>query len=173
MALPYILNNGNLSKFLSDIQSAAVPSKVDYRYLQSRGYTGKNDQYLVAFLNLGFIGSDGSPLERWHDHRHSDQAKRVRGEAAREAYRGFFELYSDAERRTEVDFANWARAENPKASPVTLKRAWSTFRTIVSLSEFKVEPHEDGNVEQGEGGRENAGDSDAPPPRAAHSSSET
>jgi len=137
MGLSYVLNNGNLGKFFDEIRTAAVPNKLDYKYLQSRGYTGKNDQYLVAFMrNLGFVDKNGAPQKRWLDHRHTDESKKVRGEAVRDAYNGFFVLYTDADRRTESDFSNWARTEDPQASPTTIKRSWATFRTMVKISDF-------------------------------------
>lgn len=137
MVLPYVLNNGNLEKFFDEMRTAAVPNKLDYKYLQSRGYTGKNDQYLVAFMrNLGFIDRTGAPQKRWLDHRHTDESKKVRGAAVREAYSGFFGLYHDADRKSESDFSNWARTEDPQASPTTIKRSWATFRTIVKISDF-------------------------------------
>ena len=59
MGLPYVLNNGNLGRFLGEIVTAPVPAKVDSKYLQTRGYTGANDKYLVAFLkNLTFIDNE-------------------------------------------------------------------------------------------------------------------
>jgi hypothetical protein len=137
MGIPYILNNGNLGKFLNDIQKAAVPQKVDYKYLQSRGYTGQNDKVLVSYLKaLGFIDNSGSPQARWRDYRHTDQSRQVLGEAIREAYRGFFDVYHDAERRSATEFTNWARVADPNASPKTIQRAWATFQTATKLAQF-------------------------------------
>lgn len=138
--LPYVMNNGNLENFLQEIQSASVPAVVDNKYLQSRGYTGQNDKMLISLLRtLGFIDKSGAPCQRWLDHRHSYQSKEVRGEAVREAYRGFFDIYSDADKRTEEDFSNWARVEDPKASPTTIKRSWAT-RTLTKLAQFDTVP---------------------------------
>jgi hypothetical protein len=137
MGIPYALNNGNLVKFLKEIRAAAAPGKVDVNYLRSRGYTGVNDKALVAYLKaLRFIDNSGTPLKRWHDHRHADQSSRVLGDAIREAYSGFFDIYADADRRPESDFVNWARVEEPSASPKTIQRAWGTFRTITKVATF-------------------------------------
>ncbi|MDO8362773.1 MAG: DUF5343 domain-containing protein [Actinomycetota bacterium] len=137
MGLAYVLNNGNLGKFLNEIVSAPVPTKVDYKYLETRGYTGKNDKYLVAFLKaLGFIDKGGVPQRRWHDHRHTGQSMVVRGAGVREAYAGFFDVYPDAPNRTEQEFINWARVEDSTASPVTIKRSWATFRAMIPLGDF-------------------------------------
>ncbi|MGC1512640.1 MAG: DUF5343 domain-containing protein [Acidimicrobiales bacterium] len=138
MGLPYVLNNGNLGKFLGEIVGAPVPAKVDNKYLETRGYTGANDKYLVAFLkNLGFIDKGGVPVERWHDHRHSGQSTAIRADGVREAFSGFFGVYPDAPKRTETEFNNWARVEDSKASPTTIKRSWATFRAMLPLSDFR------------------------------------
>jgi len=141
MGLPYVLNNGNVAKFLKEIVSAPVPSKVDYKYLETRGYTGKNDRYLVAFLkNLGFVDNGGGPAQRWHDHRHAGQSAAVLAAGVTEAYQGFFGVYPDAPKRSEEEFTNWARVEDSSASPTTIKRSWATFKAVVPLCDFDVVP---------------------------------
>jgi Family of unknown function (DUF5343) len=141
VALAYVLNNGNLGKFLNEMQSAPVPSKVDTKYLASRGYTGANDAYLPALLGkLGFTDKGGVPTPRWHDHRHTGQALTVRSAGMRDAYAGFFALYPDAHLRSEQEFTNWARSEDPKASPTTIKRAWGTFKAMLPLCDFSGAP---------------------------------
>lgn len=137
MALPYVLNNGNLGKFLEHIKTARVPDKLDEKFLASGGFTGKNDLYLRGYMkHLGFTDNQGVPKQRWHDHRHDADAKKLRGQGVREAYKGFFDMYPDAPKRSDADFENWARAEDPKASPTTVTRALKTFQTMVKLSDF-------------------------------------
>lgn len=136
--IPYVLNNGNLGKFLEHIKTARVPNKLDDKFLQSAGFTGKNDLYLRGYMkSLGFTDRDGTPNQRWHDHRHEANAPKVRAKAVREAYSGFFDLYPDAHRRPAGDFENWARAEEPTASPTTISRALKTFEAMVKLSDFE------------------------------------
>lgn len=138
MPIPYVLNNGNLGKFLEHIKTARVPNKLDDKFLQSAGFTGKNDLYLKGYMkSLGFTDKDGTPNQRWHDHRHEANAQKVRAKAVREAYAGFFDLYPDAHRRPAGDFENWARAEEPTVSPTTIGRALKTFEAMVKLSDFE------------------------------------
>ena len=137
MALAYAMNNGNLAKFLDEIRTAPVPSKVDAKWLASRGYTGQNDKYLIALLkNLGFIDQAGKPEKRWHDHRHTGEEGRVRAAGVVDAYSGFFELHADGQKRSEEEFKNWARIEDPSASPTTIQRSWKTFGTLVGMADF-------------------------------------
>lgn len=141
VALPYVLNNGNVVKFLKHIQTAKVPPKLDYAYLQQAGYKGKNDRYLVAFMKaLGFADSSGAPTQRWHEHRHTAQAPRVVAQAIEEAWSGYFDIYADAEKRTDDEFKNWARGADPKAADVTVNRSLATFKAIVKLADFGAKP---------------------------------
>lgn len=137
--LPLVLNNGNIDKFLKHIQTAKVPSKLDYGYLEQAGFKGKNDRLLVAFMKvLGFTDNVGVPLQRWHDHRHTAQAPSVRAQAIEEAWSGYFAMYSDAHSRPDDDFKNWARGADPKASEVTVNRSLVTFKTVVKLADFSA-----------------------------------
>lgn len=137
MVLPYVVNSGNVKKFFDEIRTAPVPAKVDAVWLASRGYTGENDKKLIGLLKaLGFIDSGGKPEERWRSHRHAGEEGRVRADGVISAFSGFFELYPDGQKRSQEEFANWARTEDPSASPTTIRRSWRTFETLVGLSDF-------------------------------------
>ncbi|MBA2496693.1 MAG: DUF5343 domain-containing protein [Acidimicrobiia bacterium] len=141
MALPYVLNNGNLSKFLKHIQTAKVPTKLDYSYLEQAGFKGKNDRYLTTFLKaLGFTDAAGIPTQRWHDHRNTAQGPGVIATAIQEAWSGYFDMYADAHARADDDFKNWARDAEPKASEVTVNRSLGSFKTAVKLGDFSSTP---------------------------------
>jgi len=174
MGLPYAMNNGNLGKFLKEVASAPVPAKVDYKYLETRGYKGANDKYLVSFLkSLRFIDNAGVPLDRWHDHRHSGQSQAVHAAAVRDAYSGFFEVYPDAPKRTEEEFTNWARVEDSKASPTTIKRSWATFRAMFPMSDFEAEQQNSSSTPEhrGNGTQHHSGVNPAPMAAAPTSTS--
>ena len=137
MGLPYAMNNGNLKKFMEEIESAPLPTKVDPSYLSSRGYTGANDKYVVSYLKqLGFLDDTATPTQRWKDHRHADQSRSLRAAGLREAYSGFFDIHPDAQNKTETEFTHWARVADSSASPKTISRSWASFRTMVPLCDF-------------------------------------
>lgn len=71
---------------------------------------------------------------------HSGQSTAIRADGVREAFSGFFGVYPDAPKRTETEFNNWARVEDSKASPTTIKRSWATFRAMLPLSDFDASP---------------------------------
>lgn len=137
VALPLVLNTGNIEKFLKHIQTAKVPSKLGSAYLEQAGFKGRNDRYLTAFMkNLGFTDNAGVPTQRWHDHRHTSLAGAIRAQAIEEAWAGYFGMYPDAQNRSDEDFRNWARGADPKASEVTVNRSLATFKAIVKLADF-------------------------------------
>ncbi|MGH9212468.1 MAG: DUF5343 domain-containing protein [Acidimicrobiales bacterium] len=137
MALPYVLNTGNLLKFLEKIQTVKVPDPLDNAYLKQTGFSGANDQMLTGLMkHLGFTDKQGKPEQRWHDYRHTARAPKVLALGIQEAWSGFFDLYPDGHVQSDTTFGDWARGAEPKASEKTVARSLKTFRTLITLADF-------------------------------------
>jgi hypothetical protein len=99
------MNPGNLEKFLKETESDSVPAVVDMKIPSKLGLTGNNDKIEDSLLgNFNIIDKAGKPQQYWCYQRHAGEAARVRGGATKAAYRGYFDLYADAQQRSESRF---------------------------------------------------------------------
>src|SRR5688572_22798586 len=69
--LPYMSSPGTVTKILSKVKEAAVPSKFTYDYLGTvLGFKGGNAQTFISWAKrCGLLGSDGSPTELYKQFR--------------------------------------------------------------------------------------------------------
>jgi hypothetical protein len=97
----YVQVYGQLSDFFSKIQQGQAPDQFTRQHLVDLGFTSSNHRALIPLLKaLGFLTPEGVPTPRYHEYRSKAQARRVMGEALRDAYRDLFVL---KEHPTDVD----------------------------------------------------------------------
>jgi hypothetical protein len=96
MALPknYMASGtGNVPKILAKIVDGAPPAKFTQAHLKGLGFTASGDRPIIAVLKaIGFLTSDGTPTQRYHDYRDTSRSKQVLGAALREAYSSLFQI---------------------------------------------------------------------------------
>lgn len=135
--LPYVVNTGKVSEYFNKIQEVGRPTTVNRQWLNTVGFTGSNDRYLVAFLkDIGFVDTSGNPTQRWTDYRDSSVAPGVLADAVRDGFADLFQLYSDAQRKDDAAIRNWMRTHAPDASQTTVDRSLATFRSVCALADF-------------------------------------
>jgi Family of unknown function (DUF5343) len=66
-------------------------------------------------------------------------AKAVLAGAIRSGYAGLFQLYPDAQNKDDEAVRNWLKGEVPSASEDLVRRAVTTFRTLVAEADFKAD----------------------------------
>lgn len=150
--VPYSIAPGRIPNFLSHIQDAQVPEKVTHKYLESAGFTSKNDRSLIGiFKALGFLDGSGVPQERWNAYRHKGSAGAVLAQTIRECYSGLYAMYPDAHRKDDEAITNWIRS-NTNHSADIVRRALKTFRMLTEKADFEAgSPHIDAVTEHDRG----------------------
>ncbi|WP_370305725.1 DUF5343 domain-containing protein [Sinimarinibacterium flocculans] len=90
----YVQNQTGLAELFGQIRQGQAPDQFTVQHLKDLGFTSSNHRLFLPLLKaLGFLSADGRPTQRYHDYRgDEDTAKRVMGEALREAYADLFVL---------------------------------------------------------------------------------
>ncbi len=135
---PYSPHAANLKKFLEHVQKAGVPDKVTQKYLETVGFKGKNDRYILTILKfLGLVDSTGVPTKLWTDYRNRQTAPVTLAGAIRKGYSDLFKTYPDANRKDTEALRNYFSAHT-KVAETTLGLIVATFKTLVALADFEA-----------------------------------
>jgi hypothetical protein len=135
---PYHVNTANVKKFLDHIQTAGVPDKVTFKYLESVGFTSSNDRALITILKfIGFVSSSGMPTEVWRAYRNKSQSKMVLAGALRKSYGTLFTTYPDAQRKDNEALRNFFSSHTSVAE-ATLSYMVRTFKTMADMADFEA-----------------------------------
>jgi len=136
---PYVMNTGRLKKFLTHIQSAAVPPKVITQYLLASGFKSVNDRPIIQIVKfLGFVDSAGIPTEDWKSYRDQKAAPTVLASAIRRAYGDLFDMYPDAYRKDDETLSNFFSSKT-SVGKVALTAILNTFKTLRAMAKFDEE----------------------------------
>ena len=102
LANVYVQTYGQIADFFAKIQQGQAPDLFTNQHLKDIGFTSSNHRAFIRLLKaLGFLSPEGAPTSRYHEYRSKAQARRVIGEAVREAYADLFvikEHPTDADR---------------------------------------------------------------------------
>ncbi len=135
--IPYLSKTGTIANFLTHLQGAGVPAKVDRTYLDSVGFKSSSDRPIIVLLKfIGFLDSAGRPTEVWQDYRDKGKARKVLGKAVVTAYSDLFGTFPDAPRRDFEALMNYFRTKTGLADP-TLRAVVGTFKALCELSTFE------------------------------------
>lgn len=89
----YLTSVKNLPAIMAKIVEGTAPKKFNTAHLKGIGFKSSNDQGVLALLkDLGFLGDDGTPIQRYHAYRDASRSSAVLGEALREAYEELFHI---------------------------------------------------------------------------------
>ena len=134
----YMVSNKNLPAIFQKIQDGAAPEKFTMAHLKGIGFTSSNDQGALPVLkDLKFLAADGAPTKRYHAYRDKSQAKRVMGDALREAYEDLFHIN---EHPTEADrpaiVGRFKSTHN--ATDLVADRQAATFFVLLKLADLSA-----------------------------------
>jgi hypothetical protein len=89
--VPYMMAYGNITKTLEKIRTAQVPARFSQDFLaKTLDLPGGNRRPVIPFLKrTGFLGSDGTPTERYRRFRNDSERGAAAGEALRLGYAPF------------------------------------------------------------------------------------
>src|SRR5882724_4731898 len=85
------MSNRRLPDLFSQIQAAAVPSRIVFEMLKKWGFTSTTERSFISLLKkLGFLNENGEPTERYKEYRHKKNAPKVLADGIRELYSELF-----------------------------------------------------------------------------------
>lgn len=141
MSLPtsYTQAYGSLKEFFERIRDAQAPDKFIHQILKDWGYKSNNHRPFIPLLkSLGFLSSDGTPTQRYHEYRNHSKSKEIMGNALKEAYSAVFLIKAkpvDADK--ELIQGKFKSYHN--SSENVAKLHTSTFYALLDLADLNVE----------------------------------
>lgn len=138
MGLPtsYTQAYGSLEEFFGRIRDAQAPDKFIHQILKDWGYKSNNHRPFIPLLkSLGFLSSDGTPTQRYHEYRNHSKSREIMGEALKEAYSDIFLIKAHP---TEGDRAliQGKFKSYHNASDNVAKLHTSTFYALLKLADL-------------------------------------
>lgn len=138
MALPstYTQAYGQLGDFFSKIRDAQAPDHFTNQILKDLGFKSNNHRPFIPLMkSLGFLASDGTPTQRYHDYRNHSLSKQKMGEALKEAYSDIF-LIKEKPTTTDRDLILGKFKSYHNTSDNVAKLHANTFYALLDLSSF-------------------------------------
>jgi hypothetical protein len=140
-AYPYIISNNKIGPILNRVRSAAKPERFSIRdTLEPWGFTASNDRAFVAILKaLGFLNESGVPTAFYDRLRDPNDWQYVLAERLRALYSDLFAIDSNAQSASEAEVKGAISRVTGKDDE-TVKRYYSTFKTLAGLAKFDAKP---------------------------------
>lgn len=139
---PFTTVPSKIKPALDSIRSSAVPQRVTVEWLKTVGMTSSNDRTILPVLKfLGFIDESGEPTRLWREYQ-SEKPEGVLGRAIIDAYSDVFRHFPAANLRSKDELRRYF-ARKSDASPHTIDKTVSTFKTLCRWAEFdgSVDPN--------------------------------
>lgn len=142
MALPdsYTYKPGAVPAYFDAILNAQAPERFTNKFLQNLEFKSTNDRLFIGILkDLGFIDTDGVPLQRYYEFHDKTQSGKVLAEAIREAYSDLFAVNKEANKLSVDEVKNKLRTlyAGAKSDNVISKIA-STFTALCEYADFSA-----------------------------------
>ena len=145
---PYMTANNKIQQIINSLQTASKPPKFSQPFLQKMGYTSTNDRGIISlFKKLGFLNDDGVPTVHYDNLRDKNNYKKFLAARIREFYSELFSVNNDIYKDNEQNIKG-AIARVTGSDEETVKRVYSTFKTLCSIADFSQIPIDEKPVEQ-------------------------
>jgi len=138
MGLPtsYTQAHGVLEEFFSKIRDAQAPDKFGHQNLKDLGYKSNNHRPFIPLMkSLGFLSSDGSPTQRYHEYRSHSKSKVIMGDALKEAYSDIFLIKSNPSDK-DKDLIQGKFKSYHNASDNVAKLHTNTFYALLDIADL-------------------------------------
>ncbi len=134
----YVQIYGQLPEVFQRISQGQAPTSFTTQHLKDLGFASSNFRAVIPLLKaLGFLSSDGTPTQRYHEYRNSAQSKKVMAEALRETYGDLFTIKaSPTNADRELIEGKFKSVHN--ATPSTAKLMASTFYSLLGLADLSA-----------------------------------
>ena len=149
LANAYVQIYGQLPEVFQSISEGQAPASFTTQHLKDIGFSSSNFRAVIPLLKaLGFLSSDGTPTQRYHEYRNLAQSKKVMAEALREAYGDLFTIKAHPT-NADRDLIEGKFKSVHNATPSTAKLMASTFYSLLALADFSgpIEPKKDKHLE--------------------------
>jgi hypothetical protein len=134
---PYSTVLQKIKPLLLKIKTIGVPSKVDYKWLQTIGYKSTNDTSLIPVLkNIQLIDSSGKPTDSWMKYRADNK---ILASCIRVGYSDLFATYPNAEAESKDNLSNFFSSKTTAGSQVIGKMV-GTFLELCGAADFTGSP---------------------------------
>lgn len=140
---PFTPGPENVVELFQKIQSMGVTkNKINTAYLKLIGFKSSYDTYLPRVLKqLGFVGSDGLPTDKWKAYGVKKERGHVMASALKNAYADLFDTYPNAYKENDsvlFDFFKGNTGAADRETGLMLK----TFKNLCVLADFEAVPAE-------------------------------
>jgi hypothetical protein len=164
---PYILNTGNLKKFLETIPKIGTPPKITQPSLPTLGFKSTADRPIVPILKfIGFLDESNVPSQTYKDFKVANKAGAVMASALRKAYSDLFEIYPDAYERDDKTLKDFFTPTTDAGEEVVIKTV-ATFKALCGFADFKAILEEVKEREEGKEKGKAEGEGKPTPPMPA------
>lgn len=135
---PFVVSNNKIEPLLSRIRTATRPERMTMELLVTWGFPSSNDRaFPRLFRALGFLNENGQPTALYDRLRDPREYRRVLGERIRDLYADLFALDPNIHAAPDDEIrAALSRITGKDAE--TVKRYFSTFKTLVSLADLNA-----------------------------------
>jgi len=149
MGLPtsYTQAFGAFEEFFARIRDAQAPDKFTQQILKDWGYKSNNHRPFIPLLkSLGFLSSDGTPTQRYHEYRNHAKSKEIMGKALKEAYSDIF-LIKAHPTSGDKDLIQGKFKSYHNASDNVARLHTSTFYALLDLADLSSKTKKEPSVE--------------------------
>jgi hypothetical protein len=134
----YVQIYGQLPEVFQRLSAGQAPEKFTTQHLKDLGFGSSNYRAVIPLLKaLGFLTSDGTPTQKYHEYRNLAQSKKVLGEAIREAYSDLFTIKSHPT-NADRDLIEGKFKSVHNATTNTAKLMANTFYSLLGLADVSV-----------------------------------
>lgn len=158
--LPYMPSVGNVAAILEKIRGAGTPPKFTVEFVKSTlGFTGSQDRSFPRMLKqLGFIGNDGVPLQRYNEFKATSTAGHAMAQGLREGWAPIFMADQAAHTRSASELTDIFKTVTGQGDAVAKKMA-STFKAFAAHADWSTVTSESPAEDAAPTGQEDAGTS--------------
>ena len=140
MALPdsYTVKPNSISAYFEAMLNAEAPERFTQTFLENLEFKSTNDRLMIKILkDLGFVDTDGVPIDRYFDFLDRSRSERVVAEGIREAYAELFTVNTSAHELTLPEVKNKLRTlyKGTKKDNI-IDRISSTFVALCEYADF-------------------------------------
>ncbi len=138
LANAYVQIYGQLPEVFQRLSEGQAPEKFTTQHLKDLGFGSSNYRAVIPLLKaLGFLTSDGTPTQRYHEYRNLAQSKKVMGEAIRDAYSDLFTIKSHPT-SADRDLIEGKFKSVHNATANTAKLMANTFYSLLGLADLSA-----------------------------------
>ena len=152
----YINNVGNMARFLSEIQTAGVPTRVTFEFLKTLGFKSSNDRPIISILKgIGFLDPNGTPTSTYLAFRDPHGGPKVLASALQSAYSDLY-LANTKAHDLPLGKLKGIIATKTSKSDAVVKLIAGTFKTLAKAADFSEERQTNSSLMESEADKQPA-----------------